>query len=543
MHQPLYKDRASGLYLMPWVRMHGIKDYLDMPLLLEKYPKIKQTFNLVPSLLEQLEDYAEHDAVDAQLLLTIKEESEYTFEDKITILAESFHACLDQQIKPHRPYFELFLKREQLSKQGLSLAQMVDKFETQEFADMAAWFNLAWFDPLWVEKEPEIAQLIAQGRGFKRTQRCTIIEIEREILRQTIPVYRRLAENGQIETITSPYYHPILPLLIDTNAAKLSDPYTTLPSLIFQYPQDAQQQLERGLRLYERLIGKTPRGMWPSELAVSSDSLALVAESGINWVLLDEAILERSLATRLEHDEHGNLNSAELLCQPYRFQAGSQQITVFFRELVTSNEISFFCAGREPAEAARALCLRLKYIQQRLAGWEREGVVLIALDGENCWANYQLDGHPFLTELYTLLSQDESFNVCTVSDYLDRHPPTVDLPRLHAGSWINADYHIWIGDPVKNKAWELLVAARQFLDEEMARVQHPEDMKKRCLEEIYAAEGSDWFWWFGEPNNSAHDHVFDEQFRLRLQNVYTFLKCPYPDELDQSVYQLAAHKA
>jgi alpha-amylase/alpha-mannosidase (GH57 family) len=539
MHQPLYKDRSSGLYLMPWVRMHGIKDYLDMPLLLENYPRIRQTFNIVPSLLEQLEDYAEHEAVDQQLLLTCKDENEYTFADRLAILSESFHASLDGQIKPHRPYYDLYLKRESLKQQGMTAAAIVDLFSRQELADMATWFNLAWFDPLWLQKEPEIRRLIEQGRGFTLAQRRRVIEIERSILRQTIPVYRRLCATGQIETTTSPYYHPILPLLIDTNAALLPTPAAALPSQAFQYPQDARQQVERGLRLYEKFFGITPQGMWPSELAASPAALSLVAGAGIKWVVLDEEILARTVEKVLERDEHGNLNSAELLCQPYRLHIGEQEITIFFRELVTSNEISFFCAGRQPAQAAQALCLRLKHIRDRLAGFQREGVVLIALDGENCWANYESDGHPFLNELYRRLSEDESFNVCTVSDYLERNPPTVDIYKLHAGSWIAADYHIWIGDPVKNKAWDLLKSTRQFLEHELAGSNHDEDVKNRCLEEIYAAEGSDWFWWFGEPNSSAHDHVFDEQFRLRLQNVYRMLKHPYPDELDLPVSRLA----
>ena len=186
--------------------------------------------------------------------------------------------------------------------------------------------------------------------------------------------------------------------------------------------------------------------------------------------------------------------------------------------------------------------MRLKHIQQRLFNWEREGVVVIALDGENCWETYDRDGNPFLSELYRRLSEDNTLNVCTVEDYLKRNPPTAELHNIHSGSWISSDYHIWIGDPLKNKAWELLAAARHFLFKQLSCKKYPATIKARAFEEIYAAEGSDWFWWYGEPNNSQHDDMFDQQFRLCLQNVYKLLDELYPPELDRPVHeQLGLH--
>jgi alpha-amylase/alpha-mannosidase (GH57 family) len=180
--------------------------------------------------------------------------------------------------------------------------------------------------------------------------------------------------------------------------------------------------------------------------------------------------------------------------------------------------------------------MRLKHIQQKLFHWEREGMVAIALDGENCWETYLEDGNPFLKELYERISTDSTLNVCTVSDYLDRHPPTAELHNIHSGSWINADYHIWIGDPIKNRAWDLLGDTRNFLVRKLKEKKYGDDVVNAAWEEIYTAEGSDWFWWFGQPNNSAHDDMFDEQFRLHLQSVYKLLGEPYPEVLDISVY-------
>ncbi len=277
------------------------------------------------------------------------------------------------------------------------------------------------------------------------------------------------------------------------------------------------------------------RGMWPSELAVSPAALELISGCGINWVVLDEALLCKTLDITLYRDSHGNLNSGELLCQPYRLQVGDQQINLLFREIVLSNEVSFSYCHRPAEEAASSFYMRIKHIQQRLHNWEREGVVVVALDGENCWETYEQDGNPFLRELYTRLSEDSTLRVCTVSDYLERNPPSAELTNIHCGSWIGSDYHIWIGDPIKNRAWDLLGATRNFLVAELHREVHSIEVQARAWEEIYTAEGSDWFWWFGEPNNSADDPIFDRQFRLRLQNVYKLLGHSYPPELDVPV--------
>jgi alpha-amylase/alpha-mannosidase (GH57 family) len=506
-----------------------------MILILNEFPNVRQTFNLVPSLMEQMEDYALNDAVDQQLLLTCKASEQYTAPDKAFLLAESFHANLERQIKPNAPYFDLYTKRERLLKKGLSFETMIGEFSEQEFADMAAWMNLAWFDPLLREKFDDLKKLIKQGKNYTLEQRKRIIEIERQLIRETLPTYKEMQAAGKIEVITSPYYHPILPLLIDTNVARLPNPQTSLPEKLFLHRADAAKQLQNGLAFYEHEFGCKARGMWPSELSVSPAALELIAENGINWVVLDEALLSKTLDVSICRDQYGNLDCAETICQPYRLHVGDQEINIFFREVVLSNEISFSYGGRQAEEAATAMYMRLKHIQQRLFNWEREGVVVVALDGENCWETYEQDGNLFLRELYKRLSEDSTLNVCTMSDYLKRNPATEDLYNIHSGSWIGADYHIWIGDPVKNRAWDLLGETRNFLVAQLSKQKYDDQTIAKAWEEIYAAEGSDWFWWFGEPNNSDHDAIFDQQFRLRLQNVYKLLEQTYPQELNESV--------
>ena len=330
MHQPLYKDRLSGAYLMPWVRLHGIKDYLDMALVLKDFPNIKQTFNLVPSLIEQIEDYAWHEAVDQQLLLTLKPCNEYTVKDKLYLLSESFHANHERQIKAYPCYAELYNKRHRLLKHGESLKSMIEDFSNQDFADMAAWLNLVWFDPMWHAEFADLSKFIEQGHHFTIKQRTRIIEIEREILQRIITTYRQLQDSGQIEVITSPYYHPILPLLIDTDTARLSNPGTVLPKRLYFHRDDARHQLESGIKLYEKKFECKPRGMWPSELAVSPAALELISKCGINWVVLDEALLSKTTEQGIYRDEHGNLNSAKMICQPYKLTIGDEEINLLF---------------------------------------------------------------------------------------------------------------------------------------------------------------------------------------------------------------------
>lgn len=536
MHQPLYKDRLTGKYLMPWVRLHAIKDYLDMVKILEDFPQIRQTFNLVPSLIEQIEDYAHNEAVDEQLLLTIKDK--YTREDKLHILSESFHANLSRQIRVHEPYLELYLKRQKFLDKNLSFEAMLEYFSEQEFADMVAWMNLAWFDPMWQNSITELKDLIKQGRNYSLNQRKRIIEIQRDLIRQIIPYYKQKQKEGQIEVTTTPYYHPILPLLIDTNLARLPNPNVSMPEKLFFHRDDAAHQVKSGLALYEKAMGEKARGMWPSEMSISPGALEIIAGQSVNWVIADEALLCKSTGYSIYRDQYGNLNSADTLCQPYKLIVGDEQINLLFRELVISNEIGFSYGSRHHEEAASAMYMRLKHIQKSLINENREGVVVIALDGENCWETYEQDGALFLRELYTRLSKDSSLNVCTVSDYLKRQPAKAKLDRIETGSWINADFHIWIGDPEKNRAWDLLSETRNFLVEHLKKKSYSEEKIKAAWEEIYAAEGSDWFWWFGEPNNSAHDEVFDHQFRLRLQNVYKILGQVYPEELDFPISKL-----
>lgn len=526
MHQPLYKDHLTGKYFMPWVRLHAIKDYLDMVLILKEFPRIKQTFNLVPSLIDQLNDYAYNEAHDIHSALMIKHESEFSDKDKIFILERCFDASYNNLIAPNEYYHQLY----QRSKQKSASANL-NNFSNQEYADIIMWFNLVWFDPMWYEEIPELNKFYNQNKNFSLEQRIRLLEIQRDLIKRVIPTYKEFQDRGQIEVTTTPYYHPIMPLLIDTDSAKISNPNIKLPKERFSHPEDAKEHLLRAISKYEEIFGRPLRGLWPSEQSVSPETIKLIADTGIKWVISDEGVLAASLCKEFHRNFYGNLEDPRDLCQPYKLDMGIKPVNIIFRNVVYSDLIGFHFGKIDPSQAAWELYDRIKDIQQKLVNSTDNYLLTIALDGENCWEYYTRDGIPFLKQLYQRLSEDLTLNITTVSDYLDQSPPTKTLNSLHSGSWINRDFHIWIGDPAKNTGWNYLKNARDDLVRLTNTNTYDNETIKKAWEELYIAEGSDWFWWYGDPNISSQDDLFDEQFRLHLQNIYRVLKEPIPEYL------------
>lgn len=526
MHQPLYKDHLTGKYLMPWVRLHAIKDYLDMLLILKHFPEIKQTFNLVPSLIDQLNDYATNNAHDKHSALMVKASFEFTEEEKVFILERFFDANYENKIAPNKYYKSLF---EKARSKGASAN--IHNFSDQEYDDIIMWFNLVWFDPMWYEELPELRKLYIQNANYTLQQKIQLLEIQRNIIRQVIPTYKEYQDKGQIEITSTPYYHPIMPLLIDTNIAKIARPDMKLPEKRFSYPEDAKEHLIRAIKQYKEVFGRPLRGLWPSEQSVSPETMELIADEGIKWVVSDEGVLATSINKDFPRNFYGNLESPKELCQPYNYKCENKNVSMIFRNVVYSDLIGFHLGKLDPEKGAWELYDRILDIQQKLVNSTDNHLVTIALDGENCWEYYLKDGIPFLKRLYKLLSEDNRINVTTVSDYLNENPPTKTIQKLHSGSWINRDFHIWIGDPAKNTGWSYLNKAREDLVRFSKDNDFSEDLINKAWEELYIAEGSDWFWWYGDPNISAQDDLFDEQFRLHLQNIYRLLKQPIPAHL------------
>jgi alpha-amylase/alpha-mannosidase (GH57 family) len=541
MHQPDYKDHRHGWYKMPWVRLHGVKDYLDMPRLLEDFPNIRQTFNLVPSLLEQLEDYCQPGIWDRHQALTVA--CHYSDDDKHFILERFFDANPTHMIG-RSPYFSNLLERRNraLAEATASSGEAFNPllvFTDQEYADITALFHLVWTDPRWLAEDPELAALWAKGSHFNQIDRVLILERHRHLLCQILPTYKRMQEQDLLEVSVTPYYHPILPLLIDHQSARVAMPDASLPDEPFAFPEDARAQMRMAVERYEYWFGCKPRGVWPSEQSVSPEVLKLFKDMGLNWTISSEGVLARSLDTHWEKDGYGQIKNIDTLLRPYTYNG----VNLLFRNLTLSDLIGFAYQTMEANQAADDCYGRLKFIQQQITNtgsFTSDGqvpaIVTIALDGENCWESYHDDGIPFLRALYQRLQDDPTFNVATISQALAQNKGHCQpLPKLHSGSWIEDSFRIWIGDPVKNVAWNYLARARQTLVDAIASRPVPADIQHKAWREIYIAEGSDWFWWFGEPHHSGQDERFDEQFRLHLQSVYTLLGHPIPVELTRPV--------
>jgi alpha-amylase/alpha-mannosidase (GH57 family) len=527
MHQPYYKDDMTGSYILPWVRMHGIKDYYDMPELLTDFPDIHQTFNLVPSLLKQIRDYVDNNASDKFLALTLKPAAELEREDKLFLLKNSFMANWDTMIRPYPAYWQL-LDRRGYSVSPHDLENATRYYTTQDYLDLQVWFNLTWFDPVFKQKDPFLSGMIRKASGFTENEKTLLIQKQREIMALIIPEYRRLAELGRIELTTTPFYHPILPLLYDTDLAKVAVPDIHLPANRFSHPEDAREQIARALAYHENLFGTRPSGMWPAEGSVAEEIIPILVEAGIKWIGTDEGVLARSLGTNIERDFAGVMKNPGVLYKPYLAGKGDRRVSIVFRDHTLSDLIGFVYSKWDYKNAVHDLIDRLHRVRRGLSGAPH--LVSIILDGENAWEYYQNDGRDFFLYLYERLSGEQGLRCVTVGEFLSEHPAEAAIGRLHAGSWINANYRIWIGHEEDNRAWDLLSQTRKALTDCAAGNGDPQTLAQ-AWEEIYIAEGSDWCWWYGDDHYSENDEEFDLLFRTHLMNVYRIIGLDVPDEL------------
>jgi alpha-amylase/alpha-mannosidase (GH57 family) len=518
------------------VRLHGTKDYLDLVLLLERYPKLHQTVNLVPSLILQLEDYVAGKAFDPYLEVALTPSEQLNAEQKQFIIEHFFDGNHHTLIDPHPRYRELYGLRQDKGREWC-----LDNWTLADFSDLLAWHNLAWIDPLFWD-DPEIEGWLKQGRNFTLSDRQRIFSKQREIIGRIIPQHRKMQDVGQLEVTTTPYTHPILPLLADTNAGRRAVPQMNLPQHRFQWAEDIPRHLKKSWTMYQDRFGRTPRGLWPSEQSVSPEILPYIAQQGFEWICSDEAVLGCTLKHFFHRDEAGNVLDPEVLYRPYRLETPYGPLAIVFRDHRLSDLIGFTYGTMDAKQASSNLVGHLEAISRSLKSRQHQGstslenpwLVTIALDGENCWEYYYKDGIPFLESLYQTLSDHSDIKLVTVSEFIEQFPATEIIPakQLHSGSWVDGSFTTWIGDPAKNRAWDLLAEARQVL------ANHPEATEENnpeVWEALYAAEGSDWFWWFGEGHSSNHDAIFDQLFREHVSAIYTSLNEPIPPSLKKEV--------
>ena len=524
MHQPVYQLTPDGDYLMPWVRLHAVKDYLDMVEILDKFKRLKLNFNLVPVLLDAIIDYTENNIHDIHSRLTITPVEMLSDDAKLFIINNFFDANYQSMILPYEEYSRLYRKIQTNPDAGINL------FSNQEYSDLMALFNLAWFDPVYKTKYPDLKKLYKKGKNFTLDDRIKIIEIQREIMRQIIPTYKKYLNKNRIEITTSPYYHPILPILLENKNIKKTT--ENAPQILKTY-LDGKMQTKMALDRIEEIFGKRPKGIWPSEHCVSHKTLYMLTTLGVNWTISDEGILSDSINFEFIRDFKGHLEDPYHLVKSYNYKVKNKDIKIIFRDGTLPNLIGFEYPNHNPIAAANDLYDRIKVIQSKLlSSPDNNHLLTIAMDGENCWENYMEDGLSFLKTLYTLIEADESLETVCISDYLDKETSHKPLDKISSGSWINRNFRLWIDEPVKNLAWDYLKRVRDDFSKYVKKNPlNPHIMDAR--KELFICEGSDWFWWYGEPNDSGRDNIFDYLFREHLKNIYTYLGLQPPQYLDQ----------
>jgi len=516
MHQPEYRDPVSGQPVLPWVRLHATRSYNDMAAALEQRPEARVVANWAPSLLLQLEACASGEAVDPDEEIARKPADSLTAAERAHVLRQCFSVDWELWVKPVPRYAELLAKRG-ADLRRVDLHRVHEGFSPQELVDLQVHFLLAWMGFAARRENEQVARLVERERGYTEEDKAALLEISRAIARRLLPRWRALGEAGIAELTCSPMYHPILPLLVDSDCARRALPEAALPPR-FHHPEDAREQVRRGLSRAERDFGVRPVGMWPSEGSVSPEALEIIASEGVRWCATDQGNLERSEL----------LDSADALPLHHRPWAAGP-LAVFFRDRDLSDRIGFRYARSDPEEAARDLL-------DRIAAAGKDATVTVALDGENPWEHYPSSGELFLDALYSRLG-GEVVPVLPRAEIAER-PPRDRIARIHSGSWIESSFRIWIGQPEDNQGWTLLGQARSAL--ERARP----DLSAADYESAYlaalAAEGSDWFWWYGDDFTTEYAPEFDALFRRHVEQVFRRAHLTPPERLARPI--IAQHK-
>ncbi len=505
MHQPLYRAPETGMYLMPWVRLHATRAYNDMAAMLERHERIRCTVNFTPVLLEQLEDYARGRANSRRPYLSSRPAADLTLDERQSVLRSFFMVDWEMNVKPVPRYWELLQKRGRDTRQ-VDLAKVAERFTDAEITDLQVLFNLAWMGFAAFEEDEGLRALRAKGYGYSQSDVTYVFEAQQRIFSGIVPRWRRLAERGQVELSSTPYHHPILPLVCDTDSAALALPGVPLPPR-FSWPEDARWQVRAARDSHARRLGQPPQGMWPAEGAVSPQALEVLASEGMRWAASDEGVLLHSLPS--------DAVRTRSVYRPWRVAAGAgREIAMLFRDRGLSDLIGFTYARTPAKEAAADLVSHLGGVG---AAWAQEtqsgpATVGVFLDGENPWEHYPNSGRDFLEALYRALEGHPEIETVTLAQ-ATADPPGPVIPRIHSGSWIEASYRIWIGHKEDRLAWTALAKAREGLAAvEQAGKGDPERLAQ-AHEHLYAAEGSDWYWWYGEDFTTELAVEFDSLFR------------------------------
>lgn len=535
MHQPDFRDYASGEFAQPWVYLHAIKDYSDMAAHLEAHPGMRVVLNFTPVLLDQLEDYTDQFATgrfrDPLLrLLAQPDLRQIDPPGRDLILSSCFRANQQKLIDPYPAYKRLL--------EFFKLAQNHGDVGTaylsaQYLGDLLTWYHISWTGETVRRHDAVVPGLIAKAHDFTHADRLQLLDVIGREVRNVIPRYRKLFEAGRIELTTTPACHPIGPLLLSFETARETVPNAPLPRHP-NYPGGRERALahaDAARKSHTLRFGQAPRGMWPAEGAVSAEFAGLLAQGGCEWIASGEGVLIHSL-----QKSGGTLpERPDYLYRPYRIDNGDTTIACFFRDERLSDLIGFEYAKWHGKDAAAHFVATLEDIAAKAAGQRQ--VVSVILDGENAWEYYPYNGYYFLDELYAALEKHPQIAMATFSQLLDEKREAAILPALVAGSWVYGNLATWIGSHDKNLGWDLLCSAKNSFDSAIAGGRLNDREIELATRQLADCEASDWCWWFGDYNPAESVMAFDKLYRDKLAHLYALLKLPAPAELDVPVSQ------
>jgi len=541
MHQPYYREGLRGAYHLPWVYLHGIKDYSDMAAHLERNPSMRAVVNFAPVLLEQLDDYAHQ--LDGLLkqgkptqdhmlnLLSGIERIPSDAVSRLRIVQDCQRCNAERMIHVHPPFHRLVRMVESaltVAEDATTLQEHLGYLSEQYFIDFLTWYHLAWIGHS-LRSLPLVRRLISQEKNYSAADRHELLYLIQHSLAGLIPRYRALAERGQIELSMTPYGHPIVPLLNDFANLRDAMPDVPVPEAD-AYPGGAERarwHLQHGIDVFEHYFGIKPIGVWLSEGGVSEDALAQLDEMGFAWTASGEGVWRNSSLKSGSGDEVEPHKPA--LFSPA--QVGSFNVRVFFRDDGLSDLIGFKYSDWHADDAVGDFVQHLENIASLFGSDANRHVVSVILDGENAWEYYPDNGHYFLDALYTTLSNHPTLNVSTFADQVVQ-APAHPLKRLAAGSWVYGSFSTWIGSEDKNQGWDYLVAAKQAYDDVVAAGTLDAVQLTQAARQLAVCEGSDWFWWFGDYNPAGSVSDFEQLFRIQLRELYRMLGVAPPALLD-----------
>ena len=540
MHQPYYRHGVAGEYRLPWVYLHGIKDYSDMAAHLERYPKMRTVVNFTPILLEQLDDYThqigrfldEGAAIQDRMLnlLAGRQAIPADQAERAQLIRDCQRCHAPRMIHPY-PAFNRLLRMigatEEASRGVQSLPYAYHYLNDQYFLDLLTWYHLVWLG-FSLREQPSVQAMFDQGGNYTAQQRRELLVLIRDVLGNLIPRYRALAERGQIELSMTPYGHPIIPLLHSFDNMSCAMPDAPRPHAA-AYPggdERSRWHIEQGLTTFEHYFGRKPDGMWLAEGAISEDAVQLLAEYGMRWTATGEGVWRNSCS--LSGIEEEVVNSKRDLFSPYQYPGN--EVRMFFRDDGLSDLIGFRYSDWHADDAVGDLIQHIHNVADFLGEKAGEHVLTIILDGENAWEYYPDNGHYFLDGLYAALSEASRIKMITFAEAAEQLPPK-PLQRICAGSWVYGSLSTWIGSPDKNRGWDYLVAAKLAVDQALKTGNPDAEMRQLVIRQLAICEGSDWFWWFGDYNPTGSVRDFERLYREQLYELYALIKVPPPANL------------